>query len=113
MVPMVPTEDVLRGGSFVFAFFCAARKMSLSRAMAASRRDDGSLSADEQAGLTMCGKTMMSRSGRRNRSLLGSGLAVVALEEHVVGNGFYPESARTQRHLQDYVRDGGTDRRPT
>src|SRR5690606_27865983 len=63
MTPMVPLTYTSSGvGSFVFAFFWAAREISLSRPIASSsaamlfsrptnRRDD------------MCGKTMMSRSG--------------------------------------------------
>src|SRR5262245_3690683 len=49
-------------GSFVFALFCAARKISLSRAIASSSAAM-LLSRPTKSWLTMCGNTMMSRRG--------------------------------------------------
>src|SRR5206468_9355603 len=50
-------------GSFVFASFCAARRMNFCLFIASSRaRMD--FWRPTKSGTTMCGKTMMSRSGR-------------------------------------------------
>src|SRR5690606_23424756 len=49
-------------GSFVLALFCAARKISLSRAIASSRAAM-LFSRPTNSCDTMCGNTMMSRSG--------------------------------------------------
>src|SRR5262249_9391857 len=51
-------------GSFVFASFCAARRMNFCLFIASSRaRMD--FWRPTKSGTTMCGKTMMSRSGSR------------------------------------------------
>ena len=86
-MPSVPTAKMSSGvGSLVLAFFCAARKMSLPRAIAASSavidRSRPTKSCD-----TMCGKTMMSRSGSSGADpALRAGhlpsAFVVVLEEH-------------------------------
>ena len=67
MVPTVPTGKMSSAaGSLVLAFFWAHSRMALSPAMASS-----SAAIDfcrpTKSGTTMCGKTMMSRSGRRGR----------------------------------------------
>src|SRR4051812_31132150 len=65
MVPSVPISKMSSGaGSLVFAFFCAARRMSLSCAIASSSAAMD-FSRPTNSGTTMCGKTMMSRSGSR------------------------------------------------
>src|SRR3954464_10647138 len=62
-------------GSLVLALFCAARKMSLSRAIASSRAAM-LLSRPTKSCDTMCGDTMMSRSGRAGSVLRpGAGLS--------------------------------------
>ncbi len=64
MVPSVPISKMSSGeGSLVFAFFCAARRMSFSCAIASSSAAMD-FSRPTKSGTTMCGKTMMSRSGR-------------------------------------------------
>src|SRR3954467_11110762 len=63
MVPRVPISKMSSGaGSLVLAFFCAARRMSLSCAIASSSAAMD-FSRPTKSGTTMCGKTMMSRSG--------------------------------------------------
>ena len=65
MVPSVPVVKMSSGtGSLVFAFFCAASRMSLSWAIASSSAAMD-FSRPTKSGTTMCGKTMMSRRGRR------------------------------------------------
>src|SRR5690348_2734610 len=53
-------------GSFVLAFFCAARKISLSRPIASSSAAM-LFSRPTKSREDMCGKTMMSRSGSAGR----------------------------------------------
>jgi hypothetical protein len=53
-------------GSFVFAFFCAQRRMALSWAIASSRAAID-FCRPTKSGTTMCGKTMMSRRGSSGR----------------------------------------------
>ena len=56
-VPSVPTWKMSSGvGSLVFAFFCAARKISLSRAIAASSALIDSLAADEELATPCAGR---------------------------------------------------------
>ena len=67
IVPIVPTAKMSSAeGSFVFAFFCAPRRMSLSLAIASSSAAMD-FSRPTNSGTTMCGNTMMSRSGRSGR----------------------------------------------
>ena len=90
MVPSVPISKMSSGaGSLVFAFFCAARRMSLSWDIASSSAAID-FSRPTKSGTTMCGKTMMSRSGSRGTVripdlLLGSFLS--SLRKNI---GFLP-----------------------
>ncbi len=62
--PMVPTLKMSSGvGSFVLAFFCAERTISLSPAIACSSALID-FSRPTNSGTTMWGNTMMSRKGR-------------------------------------------------
>ena len=63
IVPSVPISKMSSAtGSLVFAFFWAASRMSLSFFIASSRAAID-FSRPTKSGTTMCGKTMMSRSG--------------------------------------------------
>ena len=65
MVPSVPTSKMSSGtGSFVLAFFWATSRISFSCPIASSRAAID-FSRPTKSGTTMCGKTMMSRRGRR------------------------------------------------
>src|SRR5437660_550644 len=97
MVPSVPISKMSSGaGSLVFAFFCAARRMSLSWDIASSSAAID-FSRPTKSGTTMCGKTMMSRSGSRGTVrtpdlLLGSFLS--SLRKNI---GFLPPGTRLLR----------------
>ena len=97
-------------GSLVFAFFCAARKISLSRAIAASSALIDR-SRPTKSWLTMCGKTMMSRSGRSGRSRLrfAPGCLVVVSCERTCARSVYPAyvpSAAPSANLDGSEREG-------
>ena len=65
MVPRVPMPKMSSAtGSLVFAFFCAASRMSLSCDIASSSAAID-FSRPTKRGTTMCGNTMMSRRGSR------------------------------------------------
>src|SRR5690242_6625975 len=68
---ITPTEPTVKMssdvGSLVFAFFCAARKISLFLLIASSSAAIDR-SRPTKSWETMCGKTMMSRRGKSGRS---------------------------------------------
>ncbi len=67
MVPTVPTAKMSSSpGSLVLAFFWAHSRMALSPFMASSRAAID-FCRPTKSGTTMCGKTMMSRSGSSGR----------------------------------------------
>ena len=85
IVPTVPTGKMSSGvGSLVFAFFCAARKISLSRAIASSSALMRPLAPDEELRHHVREHDdVAQREERDDAPLRGAALAVaVVLEEH-------------------------------